>query len=128
MFDVSFSEIAVVGAVALFAVGPKELPQVLRGIGRAFRGIRKLAEDFRNSIEEAAEAAELGEIRKDLNDIRGSTRVIYDAEGRPFEAYDVDDALAHGRRATPEPASEPASESASLPQADKPLDGGDKSV
>lgn len=120
MFDVSLSEIAVVGAVALFAVGPKELPTVLRGIGKAMRGVRKLADDFRNSIEEATEAAELEDMKRELKEFKGKTRVIYDAEGRPYEAYDVDEALAHGRTANPAPES--------LPQDDKPLDAENKSV
>lgn len=120
MFDVSLSEIAVVGAVALFAVGPKELPQVLRGIGRAMRGVRRLADDFRNSIEEAAEASELGELRREIQ--HAKTKVIYDDEGRPYEAYDVEDALSHGRTAAPAAAD-------SSPQTGQPpLDGPGKSV
>ena len=46
MFDIGWSEMVVIGVVALIAIGPKELPGVLRSVGQGVGKARPLAADF----------------------------------------------------------------------------------
>lgn len=47
MFDVGLLEIVVVLVVALIVIGPDRLPEVARGLGKAFRMMRKLFGEFK---------------------------------------------------------------------------------
>lgn len=47
MFDVGLLEIVVVMIVALIVIGPDRLPEVARGLGKAFRMLRKLFNEFK---------------------------------------------------------------------------------
>ena len=46
MFDIGWSELVVIGVVALIAIGPKELPGVLRSVGFWMGKVRKMAAEF----------------------------------------------------------------------------------
>ena len=50
MFDIGWGELVVIGIVALIAIGPKELPTVLRTLGQYMAKIRRMASDFRASF------------------------------------------------------------------------------
>ena len=60
MFDIGWTEMALVAVVIIVVVGPKELPVVLRTIGRAVFHARAMAREFRDSIDEMADEADLG--------------------------------------------------------------------
>ena len=60
MFDIGWTEMALVATVIIVVVGPKELPVVLRTIGRAVFHARAMAREFRDSIDEMADEADLG--------------------------------------------------------------------
>ncbi|MGH6815117.1 MAG: Sec-independent protein translocase protein TatB [Hyphomicrobiaceae bacterium] len=66
MFDIGWSEIVVIGIVALLVVGPKELPALLRTVGRYFGMVKKQAAEFRSQFDEAMREAELDQLKKDL--------------------------------------------------------------
>jgi sec-independent protein translocase protein TatB len=68
MFDFSWSEIMVIGAVALVAIGPKDLPKALRTAGTLVRRARGLAREFHNSVDEMIREAELDEVRRSILD------------------------------------------------------------
>ena len=60
MFDIGWTEMALVAAVIVVVVGPKELPVILRTIGRAISRARAMAKEFRDSVDEMADEADLG--------------------------------------------------------------------
>jgi len=60
MFDIGWTEMALVAAVIIVVVGPKELPVILRTIGRAVSRARAMAREFRDSIDEMADEVDLG--------------------------------------------------------------------
>lgn len=64
MFDLGWSELLVVGAVALVVLGPKELPNALRTITNLTKTARKLAGEFQSGINEIVREAELDDARK----------------------------------------------------------------
>lgn len=66
MFDFSWSEIAVVGALALIVIGPKELPGALRAVGRWLRTARGLAEEFRGHFDQMLRESELADLRRGM--------------------------------------------------------------
>ena len=53
MFDIGWSELLVIGVVALIAIGPKELPGVLRAMGHWMGKVRRMASDFQDQFREA---------------------------------------------------------------------------
>ena len=67
MFDLSWTEILVIGAAALIFIGPKELPGALRTAGRFVSKARSMAREFQNNVEEMVRESELDELRKQVN-------------------------------------------------------------
>lgn len=64
MFDIGWPELAVIAILAVIVIGPKDLPIVLRALGRWAGKARAMAREFRNGIEEMAKEAELDALRK----------------------------------------------------------------
>lgn len=74
MFDVGFSELVVIGLVALLVLGPKRLPEVARTAGRWMGQFRRLVDGVRQDFHSEINTAEFNELRKirdDLNEARG---------------------------------------------------------
>ncbi|XNV67982.1 Sec-independent protein translocase protein TatB [Bordetella pertussis] len=71
MFDVSFTELMVIGVIALVVIGPERLPKVARTIGhllgRAQRYVNDVKSDIRREIE-------LDELRKFKNEMDETAR------------------------------------------------------
>ncbi len=66
MFDIAWSEMAVIAGVALLVIGPKDLPKVLRTVGQWTSKARAMAHEFQSAIEELANEDDL----KDLKDLK----------------------------------------------------------
>ena len=60
MFDIGWSELLVIGVVAIIVVGPKELPRLMRTFGHYLGKVRHMAADFQRQFEDAACVAALG--------------------------------------------------------------------
>jgi sec-independent protein translocase protein TatB len=73
MFDVSWGEFFVVGVVALLVIGPRELPGVLRNLGRGVSKLKQMAGEFRGQFDDAMREAELHEVKKDFTEAAAST-------------------------------------------------------
>jgi sec-independent protein translocase protein TatB len=81
MLDIGWWELFVVGMVALVVVGPKELPTLLRTIGRYVGMAKRQADEFRSQFDEAMRESEFSELRKEMDDIKsGVTASIDDAQ------------------------------------------------
>ncbi|MDR3518215.1 MAG: Sec-independent protein translocase protein TatB [Azospirillaceae bacterium] len=64
MFDIAWPELALIAAVALVVIGPKDLPKVLMTLGQWTRKARMLAREFQTGIDDMVREAELSELRK----------------------------------------------------------------
>ncbi len=64
MFDIAPSEMAVVAAVALVVIGPKDLPRAMHLVGKWVGRARGMARHFRSGLDEIVRQAELDEMQK----------------------------------------------------------------
>jgi sec-independent protein translocase protein TatB len=67
MFDFSWGELVVIGAVALIVIGPKELPTVLRTLGQWMTKIRRMASEFQGQFQEAMREAEMADLKREID-------------------------------------------------------------
>jgi len=74
MFDIGWSELVVIGVVALIAIGPKELPGVLRSVGQWMTKIRRMASEFQSQFQEAMREAEMADLKKQAEDLNDAAR------------------------------------------------------
>lgn len=72
MFDIGWSELLVIGALALIVVGPKELPRMLRTLGQYAGKARSMAREFQRSMNDAAREADLSELRDIKSSVESS--------------------------------------------------------
>jgi sec-independent protein translocase protein TatB len=69
MFDIGWGELLLIGIVALVAIGPKELPTVLRTLGQWMAKLRRMASEFQNQFHEAMREAEMADLKKEVDDL-----------------------------------------------------------
>lgn len=67
MFDIGWTEMALVAVVALFVVGPKELPHLLYKLAGYWKKVRGMAREFQSGIDDIIREAELDDLRKQVN-------------------------------------------------------------
>jgi sec-independent protein translocase protein TatB len=75
MFDFSWSELLLIGIVALVFIGPKELPGVLRTLGQWMSKIRRMAGEFQNQFHDAMREAELADLKKEVDEMAAQAAV-----------------------------------------------------
>ena len=74
MFDIGWSELLLIGVVALIAIGPKELPGALRTLGQWMAKIRRMAAEFQGQFQEAMREAEIDQLKKDMDDMAAKAK------------------------------------------------------
>jgi sec-independent protein translocase protein TatB len=85
MFDMSWGEVMVIGAVALIVIGPKDLPKALRTLGNMTSKVRRMAAEFQSQFNDAMREAELDEIRKQVESVNQSVASL-DTSFNPVES------------------------------------------
>jgi sec-independent protein translocase protein TatB len=70
MFDIGWTEMLMVAVVAIIVVGPKDLPGMLRTVGKSIKKVRGMAGDFQRQFDDALKEAELDGIKKTFDDVR----------------------------------------------------------
>ena len=68
MLDIGWSELLLIGLVALIVVGPKDLPIMFRTLGRFTARARSMAREFQRAMDEAAKSSGIHEAMKDVKD------------------------------------------------------------
>jgi sec-independent protein translocase protein TatB len=76
MFDVGWSELVLIGVVALIVIGPKELPAVLRAVGQWTTKIRRMAGEFQSQFQEAMREAEMSDLKKQVAELDAAAKGI----------------------------------------------------
>ena len=70
MFNIGWSEYLVIAVIALIAIGPKELPGVLRMVGQWVAKARKMAAEFQGQFQEAMREAEMADLKKSFDEVK----------------------------------------------------------
>ncbi len=138
MLDLGWSEILIIGVVALIVVGPKDLPKMLRTLGQFAARAKGIAREFQRSMDDAARQAdidELKDVKKGLDDMRDAQHKMQrdlsqsfldgpsESDSKKPAAKKAGDAVAaepakagaSGDDATPEPAKAPTKKRARKP-------------
>src|SRR5919109_3447654 len=122
MFDIGWSEMAVILLVALIVIGPKDLPRLARTMGQWAAKGRAMAREFQRSLEDMAREAELDDVKREIEkvgrmDIKKSIEKTIDPTGELGRAFDPP------RSAISKPSANP---SAAAPNGGGPNGGGQK--
>jgi sec-independent protein translocase protein TatB len=93
MFDIGWSEMAVIMLVALIVIGPKDLPRLARTLGQWVAKGRAMAREFQRSLEDMAREAELDDVKREIEkvgriDIKKSIEKTVDPTGDLGRAFD----------------------------------------
>ena len=72
MFDISWSELLILGVVTLVFVGPKELPTLMRTLGKYAGVVRRHANEFKSQFDAAMREAELETMREEVEKMQTS--------------------------------------------------------
>ncbi|MES2665955.1 MAG: Sec-independent protein translocase protein TatB [Pseudomonadota bacterium] len=91
MFDIGWTEFMVIGVVALVVIGPKDLPEMFRTMGRFTAKARSMARDFQRAMDTAANEAGVKDVAKDLKNITSARSMGLDAvkdAAAKFEKWD----------------------------------------
>ncbi len=94
MFDIGWSEMAIIMLLALIIIGPKDLPRVARTIGQWVRKGRSMAREFQTSLEDMARDTELDDVRKEIEkvgktDFKKTVENTIDPKGDLAKAFDT---------------------------------------
>lgn len=79
MFDIGWTELLVIGIVALIVVGPKDLPGMFKALGRFTAKMRNLAREFQRAMNQAADESGVSDITSDLKALRSAKNLGLDA-------------------------------------------------
>ncbi len=85
MFDLSWTELAVIIVIAVLVIKPEDLPEILKGASNIIKKIKNAGVEVRNFFDESLKEAGL---KEEENNIRGH---IKDLEGNLRETYDITD-------------------------------------
>ena len=74
-FGLGYSEIFVIAVVAIIVIGPKDLPRVLRALGKTMAKMRGMAREFQGHLDQAMREAGVDEIKKEITNLKSMNPV-----------------------------------------------------
>ena len=133
MLDIGWTELLVVGVVALIVVGPRDLPGALRTFGKYVGQVRRMARQFQDGIDDIARQEDLRELQRTGTDVTDPKAID------KYLSSDVDDSITNmkiggiapnaDRKAGDEDLSEKDLSEAELTKADlSEIDGADETL
>jgi len=124
MFNLGWGELVVIGIVALIAIGPKELPTVLRTIGQWTGKVRRMASEFQGQFQDALREAELHDLQKHAEDLTSDVKNFANVDPLADVQKDIENATANFDNIPSDNAPEavaPAAEPTTAMEASNPL-------
>lgn len=95
MFDLGWTELLVIGVVALIVVGPKDLPMLFRNVGRFVGKAKGMAREFTRAMDEAADQSGMKEAATTFRDLADPKQMgldkikeVTDDVSKDFKAWD----------------------------------------
>ncbi|NYT61621.1 twin-arginine translocase subunit TatB [Alcaligenaceae bacterium] len=74
MFDVSFSELLLIGVIALIVIGPERLPKVARTVGHLLGRAQRYVSDVKTDIQREMELDSLTDLKSQMEDAAKSVK------------------------------------------------------
>jgi sec-independent protein translocase protein TatB len=113
MFDIGWSEMALILLVALIVIGPKDLPRVARTVGQWVGKGRAMAREFQRALEDMAREAELDKVKSEIEkagrtNIGKTIEKSIDPSGELSKAFDPNPGSRTESAAMRTPADRPA--------------------
>jgi sec-independent protein translocase protein TatB len=118
MFDIGWTELVVIGVVALIVIGPRDLPEMFRTLGRFTAKARTMAREFQRAMEQAAKETGVSDVARDVKDATSARNLGLDAVKDAASKFEKWDPLKNAAKptppsppkmpATPQPVSAPA--------------------
>ena len=95
MFDLAWSEIAVIAVVAVVVIGPKDLPEAIRGVAKGVQKLRRMAGEFQQQADELVREAKLDDVRNSIQEMKSTINDIrsFDLKGEIEKTVDSDGTL-----------------------------------
>ena len=88
MFDLGWTELLVIGIVALIVIGPKDLPGMFHALGRMSAKLRRMAREFQSAMEDAAKESGVKDVAGDLKDMTNPRKMGLDAVKDAADKFD----------------------------------------
>lgn len=129
MLDIGWTELLLIGVVALIVVGPKDLPHLFHSLGRITGKLRGMAREFSSAMEDAAKGSGLDEAAGTLRDMKSLTSKkalgldALDRATERFEKWEPGRPARHQDAPKPDPAAPAPSASVETPVAGQPSAG-----
>jgi sec-independent protein translocase protein TatB len=123
MLDIGWTELMVIGVVALIVIGPKDLPEMFRTLGRFTAKARGMAREFQRAMETAANEAGVKDIAKDLKNVTSAKSLGLDAVKDAATKFEKWDPLKNAAKPTapPPPRTPPVAAADIVPPAAAPM-------
>ncbi|OMG56738.1 twin arginine-targeting protein translocase TatB [Azonexus hydrophilus] len=90
MFDIGFSELMVIGVVALLVIGPERLPKVARALGHLLGRAQRYVNDVKSDINREMQLDELKKLQAQVSEsarsLEDTVRKEYDTVRTGFES------------------------------------------
>ena len=86
MFDIGFSELLVIGVVALIVIGPEKLPRMARTVGHLAGRLQRYVADVKADINREIELEELRKMRDSMQKAASDMQSSFEAEVNKTEA------------------------------------------
>ncbi|MFZ1480380.1 MAG: Sec-independent protein translocase protein TatB, partial [Paracoccaceae bacterium] len=102
--DFSWSELMVVGIVALIVIGPKDLPGMFRELGRFTAKIRAMGREFSRAMDQAAKDSGVKDVAEDLKKATSAKAMGLDAVKSAADKFEKWDPLKNAAKPTTPPA------------------------
>ena len=74
-FGIGYTELLVIAIVAIIVIGPKDLPRVLRALGRMTAKLRAMAREFQGHVDAAMRETGFDEVKRDLQSMKSANPI-----------------------------------------------------
>lgn len=100
MFDFNWPELLIIATVALIVIGPEDLPQMFRQLGRFTSKLRQMSREFSRAMEQAAKDTGVKDVVKDLKASTSASALGLDAVKNAADRFEKWDPLKNAAKPT----------------------------
>ena len=100
MLNFGWAELLVIGVVALIVIGPEDLPDMFRQLGRFTAKLRSMSREFSRAMEQAAKDSGVKDVAKDLKNVTSSKAMGLDAVKSAADKFEKWDPIKNAAKPT----------------------------